>query len=252
MRIGEGADCSGGSGKRALAISFPVPGTGLKLTCTTMDRQTKSEIKVTDKRIFTAEGEIREEFREEIKAGDPFAGETGGETAARRKKRRPSGGRRRIRSRLPGGERRNKSIADKAQNPGTPFADFVEPLIAQAYVSLGMLRDPYGQKPKIDVAAARQMIEMLTHAQGEDGRQPDAGRRRFSVDTSGRIEARVRPANEKPHMKRRLLLLLAASACLGVPGGTRGGARAARHLAAGHGGRGCRRRSTRRRRRPTS
>jgi hypothetical protein len=25
-----------------------------------------------------------------------------------------------------------------------------------------MLRDPYGQKPKIDVAAARQMIEMVT------------------------------------------------------------------------------------------
>ena len=35
-------------------------------------------------------------------------------------------------------------------------------LIAQAYVALGMLRDPYGQKPKIDVSAARQMIEILT------------------------------------------------------------------------------------------
>ena len=53
-------------------------------------------------------------------------------------------------------------MADKAQNPGTPFADFVEPLIAQAYMSLGMLRNPYDPKPKIDAAAARQMIEMLT------------------------------------------------------------------------------------------
>ena len=126
-----------------------------------MTDKPKSEIKVTDKRIFTAEGEIREEFREEIKAGDPFAAKPPEKPvvpkeapAERRQTPDPQP--------PPGGERRNKSIADKAQNPGTPFADFVEPLIAQAYVSLGMLRDPYGQKPKIDVAAARQMIEMVT------------------------------------------------------------------------------------------
>ena len=126
-----------------------------------MTDKPKSEIKVTDKRIFTAEGEIREEFREEIKAGDPFAAKPAEKPAApkeapaeRRQTPNPEP--------PPSGERRNKSIADKAQNPGTPFADFVEPLIAQAYVSLGMLRDPYGQKPKIDIAAARQMIEMVT------------------------------------------------------------------------------------------
>jgi len=130
----------------------------------------KSEIKVTDKRIFTAEGEIREEFRQDIKPGDPFAAKPeapapekpvdkpvekpAAQPAERRQTPNPEP--------PPGGERRNKSIADKALNPGTAFADFVEPLIAQAYVSLGMLRDPYGQKPKVDVAAARQMIEMLT------------------------------------------------------------------------------------------
>ena len=126
-----------------------------------MSDKPKSEIKVTDKRIFTAEGEIREEFKQEIKAGDPFAAKPTEKPSApkeappeRRQTPNPEP--------PPGGERRNKSIADKAQNPGTPFADFVEPLIAQAYVSLGMLRDPYGQKPKIDVAAARQMIEMIT------------------------------------------------------------------------------------------
>jgi hypothetical protein len=130
----------------------------------------KPEIKVTDKRIFTAEGEIREEFRQEIRPGDPFTAKPAEKTpdkavdqpgpkseakpAERRQTENPEP--------PPGGERRNKSIADKAQNPGTAFADFVEPLIAQAYVSLGMLRDPYGQKPKIDVGAARQMIEILT------------------------------------------------------------------------------------------
>jgi hypothetical protein len=126
-----------------------------------MSDKPKAEIKVTDKRIFTAEGEIREEFRQEIKAGDPFAAKPAEKPVA--PKEAPAERRQTPDPQPPpGGERRNKTIADKAQNPGTPFADFVEPLIAQAYVSLGMLRDPYGQKPKIDVAAARQMIEMIT------------------------------------------------------------------------------------------
>jgi hypothetical protein len=125
----------------------------------------KSEIKVTDKRIFTAEGEIREEFKEEIKPGDPFAAKPAEKPAepVTKADARPAERRQTPNPEPPpGGERRNKTIADKAQNPGTAFADFIEPLIAQAYVSLGMLRDPYGQKPKIDVAAARQMIEILT------------------------------------------------------------------------------------------
>lgn len=126
-----------------------------------MTDKPKSEIKVTDRRIFTAEGEIREEFRQDIKAGDPFAAKPAAPAAA--PKETPAERRQTPNPEPPAsGEPRNKSLADKAQNPGTPFADFVEPLIAQAYVSLGMLRDPYGQKPKIDVAAARQMIEMVT------------------------------------------------------------------------------------------
>jgi len=131
-----------------------------------MTDKPKSEIKVTDKRIFTAEGEIREEFKEEIKPGDPFAAKPAEKTAEKppaKAESKPAERRQTPNPEPPPtGERRNKSIADKAQNPGTAFADFIEPLIAQAYVSLGMLRDPYGQKPKIDVAAARQMIEILT------------------------------------------------------------------------------------------
>src|SRR4051812_2259353 len=131
-----------------------------------MSDKPKSEIKVTDKRIFTAEGEIREEFKQEIRPADPLAAKPDekpvekppaaaeAKPAERRQTANPEP--------PPSGERRNKSIAAKAQNPGTPFADFVDPLIAQAYVSLGMLRDPYGQKPKVDPGAARQMIEILT------------------------------------------------------------------------------------------
>lgn len=130
-----------------------------------MSDKPKSEIKVTDKRIFTAEGEIREEFRQDIKPGDPFAAkpaEKPAEQPAAKAAEKPAEKRQSASPEPPAEERRSKSIADKAQNPGTPFADFIEPLIAQAYVSLGMLRDPYGQKPKIDVGAARQMIEILT------------------------------------------------------------------------------------------
>lgn len=133
------------------------------LSC--MAEKPKAEIKVTDKRIFTAEGEIREEFRNDIQPSDAPAETPRQEAAApppppksepraeRRKDPNPEP--------PPSGERR-KSIADKAQNPGTPFADFVEPLIAQAYMSLGMLRNPYQPKPQVDAGAARQMIEILT------------------------------------------------------------------------------------------
>ena len=58
-------------------------------------------------------------------------------------------------------EDRRKTIADKATNPGTTFTNFIEPLIAQGYMSLGMLRNPYQPQAKIDVAAARQMIDIL-------------------------------------------------------------------------------------------
>jgi hypothetical protein len=144
-----------------------------------MSDKPRSEIKVTDKRIFTAEGEIREEFRQEIKPGDPFAAkpaaptpeqpaqpaqtaQTAGKPVAKAEPRPAEGRQTANPEPPPGGERRNKSMADKALNPGTAFADFVEPLIAQAYMSLGMLRNPHEQKPQVDATAARQMIEILT------------------------------------------------------------------------------------------
>lgn len=53
-------------------------------------------------------------------------------------------------------------MADRASNPGTPFTNFLEPLIAQAYMSLGMLPNPYQQQAKPDVGSARQMIDILS------------------------------------------------------------------------------------------
>jgi len=121
----------------------------------------KSEIKVTDKRIFTAEGEIREEFRNEIKPSEPSvtpAPEPEKSEAPPQQKER-----RREQKEPPKetGDRR-RTIADKAKNPDSAFTNFIEPLIAQAYMSLGMLRNPYQPQTKIDPSAARQMIDILT------------------------------------------------------------------------------------------
>lgn len=119
----------------------------------------KEQIKVTDKRIFTADGEIREEFREQIKPADPGAAPPPPKPDEQPPERRAQG---KPATPPPGGDRRGRTMADKAANPGTPFSNFVEPLIAQAYMSLGMLSNPYQPQTKIDVASARQMIDILT------------------------------------------------------------------------------------------
>jgi hypothetical protein len=127
----------------------------------------KEQIKVTDKRIFTPEGEIREEFRKDIRPVEPTFTKPEPPPPAQEKSapapRPPAQEERRTKTEgpPPGGERR-RTLADKAQNPGTPFTNFLESLIVQAYMSLGMLRNPYQPKPVVDVEAARQMIEILT------------------------------------------------------------------------------------------
>lgn len=129
------------------------------------DTQAPKELKVTDKRIFTPEGDIREEFKEEIRPAEPTAA-TPPPQPAREEKGAPqpeaAQERRQRNEPPPAGEDRRRTMADKASNPGSPFTNFIEPLIAQAYMSLGMLRNPYQPQAKIDVGAARQMIEILT------------------------------------------------------------------------------------------
>jgi len=124
-------------------------------------KEKPKELKVTDKRIFTAEGEIREEFRQEINPAEPLAAKPAAEAPAEKPAEKPAETPQPEKQQPPREERR-RTIADKAQNPGTAFTDFIEPLIAQAYMSLGMLRNPYQPKPTIDVGAARQMIEIIT------------------------------------------------------------------------------------------
>ena len=120
----------------------------------------KEQIKVTDKRLFTADGEVREEFRQEIKPADPTTKPVE-RPAAKPEKIPPPAPPKPVEG-SPTGQERRRTLADKAANPGTAFSNFIEPLIAQAYMSLGMLRNPYQPQTKIDAAAARQMIEIIT------------------------------------------------------------------------------------------
>lgn len=125
----------------------------------------KEQIKVTDKRIFTADGEVREEFRQDIRPADPQVRPV--ERPAPKVERPEEKGAPQPQMAKPPvegsptGQERRRTLADKAANPGTPFSNFVEPLIAQAYMSLGMLRNPYQPQAKIDPGAARQMIEII-------------------------------------------------------------------------------------------
>lgn len=121
----------------------------------------KEQIKVTDKRIFTADGEIREEFREQIKPADPVTAPPPPPKAEERQPDRRAEGK--TATPPQDGDRRGRTLADKANNPGTPFTNFVEPLVIQAYMNLGLLSNPYQPQAqaKIDVASARQMIDIL-------------------------------------------------------------------------------------------
>jgi len=127
------------------------------------DKQARKELKVTDKRIFTPEGEIREEFQKDIQPAAAEAPKTEAPPEViPEPKPEPKPEPRPQEPPRPPGEERRRSVADRATNPETPFTNFIEPLIAQAYMLLGLLRNPYQPEAKIDTAGARQMIEILT------------------------------------------------------------------------------------------
>ena len=125
----------------------------------------KEQIKVTDKRIFTADGEVREEFRGDIRPAEPSVARPAEKPAAPKQEKPHSAAPQQPKPPVEGsptGQERRRTMRDKAENPGTPFSNFVEPLIVNAYISLGMLRNPYQPESKLDPAAARQMIEIIS------------------------------------------------------------------------------------------
>jgi hypothetical protein len=120
------------------------------------DRQTQDEkIKVTDKRIFTANGEMRDDFVHQSASPAP---ELQPPPAARISPGTPDG------SSAQREADRRRTLADTT-NPDSPFSNFMESLIAQTYMSLGMLRNPYQSQPAVDAPAARQIIEIIAMLQ---------------------------------------------------------------------------------------
>lgn len=115
------------------------------------DPKPQQSLKVTDKRIFTAEGELKEDFA----AG-------AAETPAPEQKAPPE-----TREDTPGngdsaaGESNRRGVREPGENPGTPFTLFLESLIVNAYMSMGMLRNPYAPEMPVDLQAARQMIDLI-------------------------------------------------------------------------------------------
>ena len=132
------------------------------------EKPTPKELKVTDKRIFTPEGDIREEFQNEIRPREPQAAQMSDPQAAQSSEapRPPEAAEPPKPPPAPElpkpREERRRSLADKATSPGTPFANFIQSLVAQAYMFLGMLRDPRQPQPIFDAEAAHETIDILS------------------------------------------------------------------------------------------
>lgn len=114
------------------------------------DTKPREKLRVTDKRLFTADGDVRDEYRGEIKpvapeeaAVPPAAEAKRGE--AKRAEARPD----------------EEPEGDPLRNPGTPFTLFLESLIVNAYMSLGLLQNPYQPEATVDLKAARQLIDII-------------------------------------------------------------------------------------------
>ena len=112
----------------------------------------QQSLKVTDKRIFTPEGELKEDFTA-APAETPAP-----DTAPKAEEPRdPSRG---TADSSPG-EPNRRNVREPGENPGTSFTLFLESLIVNAYMSMGMLRNPYAPEMPVDLQAARQMIDLI-------------------------------------------------------------------------------------------
>ena len=126
------------------------------------DKQTPKELKVTDKQIFTPEGDIREEFQNEIRPAEPSREQNAPETPRAQTPEPPKAPEPAKAPEPPKREERRRSMAEKATNPNTPFSNFIQSLVAQAYMFLGMLRDPRQPQPIFDAEAAHETIDILS------------------------------------------------------------------------------------------
>lgn len=161
------------------------------------DKQTPKELKVTDKRIFTPDGDIRDEFKQDIKPAEPqevsattqAAPSAVPPPAAASPSAERSGDERRQRDEPPpGGAERRRTLREMGENPATPFTNFMQGLIMQAYMMLGMLRNPYQPQTKVDVPAARELIDIVTLLKEKTSGNLTAQEEEFLVTQLGELK----------------------------------------------------------------
>ncbi len=127
------------------------------------DNQSQKELKVTDRRLFTADGELREEFRGQVHPSDaPVATESAPAPELKPEVAAAPSAPAEASTPAPAPAQADPSPRENDENPGTPFTMFLETLIVQAYMSLGMMKDPYNPGGRPNPAAARQMIDIIT------------------------------------------------------------------------------------------
>lgn len=110
-------------------------------------------IKVTDRRMFTSEGEVRDDFVPETES-DPDAGTDSppsAESTVTSAENTATGSERKA----------DPGPASDPNAPPTLFMALADNLIVNAYAALGMVPSSTGARPPADHEAARQMIALL-------------------------------------------------------------------------------------------
>ena len=118
-----------------------------------MAEEEEKPIRVVDRRMFTADGELRPEYQSA--ASEPAPSPAPTPAAAPPPASPPP----------PAAEERPSEppLSDEpaAGEPRTAFALIIQMLAMPAYAALGMVPDPASGRQRVDRAAAREMIDLL-------------------------------------------------------------------------------------------
>jgi hypothetical protein len=121
-----------------------------------MAEEEEKPIRVVDRRMFTADGELRPEYQSTASEPEPppaKAAEASAPPPPSPRPAPPAAG-------APAAEP-PPSEEPEAGEPRTAFALIIQMLAMPAYAALGMVPDPASGRQRVDRAAAREMIDLL-------------------------------------------------------------------------------------------
>jgi hypothetical protein len=119
-----------------------------------MADEEEKPIRVVDRRMFTPEGELREEFRAEAEAA-PRTPESAAKAPPPQAAGPPPP------PQASAGPEEPPSEEGPAAEPRSAFALIVQLLAMPAYAALGMVPDPGSGRRRVDRQAAQEMIDLL-------------------------------------------------------------------------------------------